>query len=221
MIFKAGSTLLLLLLFSVCYPQKKITINVAPSFSYRGGLLELENYPVRGHRYGYTSEFYRQFDKRSAGIDFSSKFLKNHLTINLSSYLRYGHLYYDNQLNKEVKSFKGDLFVDFLYSTRKRRVSSFSLFTGIGLGRVNIGTKFRYAYVPAFDSTGTPYLKESAGSFVFASFRVIAGFEKGRWVCSLSAIASPDEDKQPHASISLEPKIAYRIFSFKVPVQKK
>ncbi len=214
-------TLFLVLLFSKSFSQKNITINIAPSFSYRGILLELTNYNVRRHYHGYSGEFWKQFDTRSIGIDFHTKILNNHLVINLSSYFRYGHLYFDKTLQKEVKSAKGDLFADFLYSTKKRKEKNFCFLAGAGMGRVNIGTAFRYAFIPSVDSTGNPYLKEASGSFAFSTLRFVTGFEKGRWQCSLSVIASPDLDKQPYASLSLEPKISYRICSFKIPLKTR
>ncbi len=213
----------LLLSFQISiFGQKSKSIYILPTFSYKDEIFGLANYPNgRSSRLGYTNEFQKQFGLRSFGLDISTNFLKDRLTINFSTYFRYGHLYYDRNLQKEVKSFKGDLFIDFLYNFRKPKETSFGFFASLGFGKANIGTKFRYNYIEAVDSAGNPYLKEGVGTFKFNTARILAGVKKGKWVFTLSVMGTPDEDKQPFLSISIEPKIAYNIFSFKVPVKKK
>ncbi len=212
-----------LIFFSVnipLYSQKSQQLIIAPSLSYRGDILELSNYPVRFHYPGYSLEFVKQFGLRSVGIDFSSDFFKNRLSVLLSSYFRYGHLYFDKSKNKEVKSFKLDLFADCVYNFGVKRNRKLKFFAGIGLGEVNLGTKFKYAFQPEIDSSGNTYLKEAVGSFAFNTARILAGVKKGRWAITINVIGTPDEDKQPYLSATLEGKIAYSLFSFRVPVKK-
>lgn len=215
-------SILILLITIPAVSQKKTNIFIAPTFSYRGGLLELSNYPNGRRGYpSYSTIFRKQFDTKSIGLDISSNFLKENLTISISTYFRYGHLYYDPNLKKEVNSFKGDLFVDFIYNFNKRKETSFGLFAGAGFGKANMGTSFTYAFVPGFDNNGNPALIEGTGSFSFNTARVMVGAAKGKWIFTICAMGSPDEDKQPNLSVSIEPKIAYHIFSFKIPVKKK
>ena len=203
-------------LFSQDYKQ----LNISPAFSYRGYITELSNYNIRTHNHGYTNEFDKQFDKKNVGIDFSSDFINGRLSVILSSYLRYGHLYFDKTLNKEVKSFKGDLFADCIYNFGIKRNRKYKFFAGLGLGKVNIGTNFKYAFKPAIDSNGNQYLTESVGTFSFNTARVLIGVKKGKWTVTLNVIGTPDEDKRPYLSAALEGKVAYSLFSFKIPVKK-
>ncbi len=221
MIYKNILTCLLFTFQSSIFAQKTKAIAILPTLSYRYKTLELTDYNSRRNYPPYTNEFYKQFDLRSFGLDVSSNFLKDKLTINLSSYFRYGHLYYDNNLKKEVKSFKGDLFIDFLYNFRKRKETSFGFFAGLGIGKANIGTNFRYNYIESVDSAGNPYLKEGFGTFKFETLRILAGVKKGKWIFTTSVMGTPDDDKQSNLSATIDVKIAYKIFSFKVPVKKK
>ncbi len=211
--------LLSLLFISNIYSQKNITINIAPTLSYRGFLIELADAgSITTSNPGYTNNFGEQFEVKNIGADFSSSFFHDKLTIQLSTYFRYGFLYYDRVLDLEKKSFKADVFVDFLYNFKKKNSKSFSFYVGAGLGRLNIGTYFRYAYIEAVDSTG-PYYKVGEGAFSFSTAKLVIGVRKGRWDFSLSAIASPDRDYRPNPSFAAEPKISYRLFSFKIPVK--
>lgn len=221
-ILKRVSYLLIFFLSNhiLLFSQKKTQINISPSFSYRGYILELSNYNVRAYYPGYTNEFDKQFDKKSVGIDFSSDFINGRLSVILSSYLRFGHLYFDKTLNKEVKSFKGDLFADCIYNFGIKRNRKYKFFAGLGLGKVNIGTNFKYAFKPAIDSNGNQYLTESVGTFLFNTARVLVGIKKGKWTVTLNVIGTPDEDKRPYLSAALEGKVAYSLFSFKIPVKK-
>lgn len=201
------------------YSQKKLQINIAPSLSYRGYILELSNYSVRYDYPGYSLEFVKQFGVRSAGIDFSADLINNRISVLLSSYFRYGYLYYDKTQNKEVKAFKTDIFADCVYSFGKKRNIKYKVFAGIGLGKINIGTRFKYAFFPAIDAGGNQYLKEATGSFSFNTARLLVGVKKGRWAVTINVIGTPDEDKQPNLSATLEGKIAYSITSFKIPIK--
>jgi hypothetical protein len=200
--------------------QTKKQIDISPTLSYRGYILELSNYNVRTHYPGYTNEFDKQFGLRSLGVDFSSDLIKGRLSVLLSSYFRYSYLYFDKTLNKEVKSFKTDLFADCFYNFGIKENRKFIFFAGIGLGKVNLGTKFKYAFKPAIDSGGNPYLKEAVGTFAFNTARVLVGLKKKRWAITINVIGTPDEDKNPNLSATLEGKISYSLLSFKVPVKK-
>jgi hypothetical protein len=215
---------LVLLFFSVSTftlrSQKKIQINIAPLLSYRGYILELTDYPVRYSNPGYTSEFYKQFGLRSIGVDFNTDLINGRMSVLLSSYFRYGYLYYDKTLNKEVAAFKADLFADCVYNFGIKRNRKYKFFAGLGVGKVNIGTGFKYAFIPAIDSSGNQYLKESVGTFSFNSARVLVGVKKGRWAITINVMGTPDEDRRPNFSGTLEGKIAYSIMAFKIPVSK-
>lgn len=215
---------LCLVIICFCYntalfSQVQNSINIYPSFSYRGYILEMSNYNIRRNYPGYSNEFYKQFGQKSIGVDINSDLKKNRLSINLSSYFRYGHLYFDKMKSKEVKAFKADLFADCVYNFGVKRNRKYKLFAGIGLGRINIGTRFKYAFFPAIDASGNPYLKEASGSFSFNTARVLIGVKKGRWAATVNIIGTPDEDKQPNLSATLEGKIAYSIALFKNPVK--
>jgi hypothetical protein len=132
---KISFSCLLLFLQVLVYSQKKLNIAVSPSYSTRGFLLELHDYPTRTHRYGYTNNFARQFDVKNFGLDFSSTFLKEKLTLQLSSYFRYGFLYYDKDLKIEKKRFEADLIADFFYNFKKKHPWSFGFYVGAGIGK--------------------------------------------------------------------------------------
>jgi hypothetical protein len=83
-----------------------------------------------------------------------------------------------------------------------------------------LGTKFTYAFVPSIDLNGMPFLKNATGSFQFKTARFLLGLRTGRWIATIALMSTPDEDKRPFLSATMDGKVSYSLKKIKIPIKK-
>ena len=221
-IIKRKYTTLLLLCLACCkiYAQNKLAFNpsVEIGVAIRNAAFELIDY-TNGRSPDLTYDYngIAHFRNTSVAIAFKQYVHKNKISVQLASYFRYNHLYYgknaqglSNSNQKEYKRLKYDLFLDGLYHFKKRRENAAAIILGLGIGKMNNGTKFKDSVL-----TGSKYELRTT-SFQFFAPRLLLGIEKRKISFFVIAHGTPDTDYQPNPTIWLEFKGSY---SF--PLKKK
>jgi hypothetical protein len=213
--------LIVCFLYSNSYSQHKLIFNpsVEIGIAHRNAAFELSDYYNRfSPDFTYDYDGIAHFRNTSLAIGFEQYVYKKKLSIQLASYFRYNHLYYgknaqgiSNSNQKEYKRLKYDIFVDALYHFKKRKKKSIGIILGVGIGKMNYGTKFK-------DSLWTGNKNElKTRAFIFIAPRLLLGFEKNNFSFFTITHGTPDIDYRSNPTIWLEFKLAY---SFRIKKDK-
>lgn len=219
--------LILILCFLVNFSFSQV--NKQPIFSlgiaHRNYVIRLEDklaYTLPG---GYSFNSIEHFRVTSLSIDIARNIWNRHWHLQLSNYVRYGHVVFEKNrqgiVTNEIKRIKYDHLLDMLYkfdAIKKRP----TFVIGGGLGLMNCNTAFDFDYNTGIkDGAGNWIFRQMKGSFRFFAPRLVLGIERKNKVNKMNSLngyfiihGTPDEDFDPLASIWLEFKGSYS-FQFK------
>ena len=209
------------LFYSNTYSQNKFKLNpsVEVGIAYRPGVIELSKLSRLPNLYRpYTTYAYsskKHFNNINLSIALQQYVLKQRISLQAASYLRYNHLYYgknaqgvSSNKEKEYKRLKYDLFIDGIYHFKNSK-SGIGILLGAGLGIMNYGTLFKDSVWRANDSLiGTR-------GFRFVAPRLIVGLTKNNFSFFAIGYGTPDKEYDGNPSIWLEFKAAYTFSPFK------
>ena len=211
--------LTLLFGFISAYSQSKNKLNpsIEIGVAQRSNPFELSKYSyLQTHlntTYVYNSG--KHFRNFSLSLALQQFVLKKRISVQLASYFRYNHLYYGKNAQgvsstkeKEYKRLKYDVFIDGLYHFKKRKPSSIGIELGLGIGNMNLGTKFKDSI---WDGNATV---EAVRSFTFLAPRLIVGINKSKFSFFAIAHGTPDSYYRSNPTIWLEFKAAYTFSPF-------
>lgn len=206
-------------------PENKFNFRpeIAVGVAQRSPAIELSQYSTAQYRKPYSTYNYnavKQFAAFNIAVDIKHNIYKEKIAAQLSSYLRYNHLYYGKNAQgisgpaeKNYKRLKADIFLDLLYNFKKKNENSIGLVAGVGYGKMNIGTRFTDSlHVP--NSFGdSNYLVTK--SFEIATPRILLGATKNKFSAFLIAHFTPDTYRGNNPTVWLELKASYSFSPFK------
>lgn len=208
------------LLFKLSFGQVDKTVSFAGGIAIRNFAIRLGDKVSFTSPQGYSFNSLEHFRVQTLTIDASRFIWNRHWVLQLSNYLRYGHVaIIKNRQNvdiREIKRLKRDHLLDMLYkfdANGKKPV----LVLGAGLGFMNCNTSFNYEWnTGEKDISGNWIFRNRTGGFRFLAPRVIVGIERRkindlRRSLNLYLIAhgTPDEDYNAIPTIWLELKGSY------------
>ena len=202
------------------YSQNKFKLNpsIEIGIAQRSNPFELSKYSYLQTNLGTTYDYNsgKHFRNFSLSLALQQFVLKKRISVQLASYFRYNHLYYgknsqgvSSTKEKEYKRLKYDVFIDGLYHFKKRKPSSIGIELGLGIGNMNLGTKFKDSI---WDGLATV---EGVKSFTFLAPRLIIGINKTKFSFFAIVHGTPDSYYRSEPSIWLEFKAAYTFSPFK------
>lgn len=214
-----------ILLFAFCFTygqkNKKLNPSIEIGVAYRPGVIELSKLsrlPNLGQPYTtFTYSSKKHFNNANLSIALQQFVLRQSIGLQIASYFRYNHLYYgknaqgvSSNKEKEYKRLKYDVFIDGLYHFKKRKPSSIGIELGLGIGYMNLGTRFRDSLLDYNNN-----YREATGGFDFLAPRLIVGLNKNNFSFFAVAHGTPDSEYEGNPTIWLEFKAAYSFSPFK------
>jgi hypothetical protein len=207
--------------FFSAYSQSKIKLNpsIEIGIAQRSNPFELSpDTRYQGYsRITYQYDRNKHFRNFSISLAIQQFVLKKRISVQIASYLRYNHLYYGKNAQgvsstkeKEYKRLKYDLFIDGIYHFKKRKTSSIGIELGLGIGYMNLGTRFKDSLLDYNNQ-----YRETVGGFDFLAPRLIVGLNKNKFSFFAIAHGTPDSDYRSNPSVWLEFKLAYSFSLFK------
>jgi hypothetical protein len=221
---KLLTTLVFFIFFSFAsYSQFTNAQKISVGIGWRPELFELSNYSTRTiPAKGYISNIGRM-DNPNLVVELSQKLNHERWLIQLSNYFSYNFLATPidslNMLEKDLKSFKYDFFIDVNYEIRFRKFKHSFIYVGAGIGRMNISKKFNYNYPTGeLDNNGNRVFIPRTTSLSFWAPRISVGFAFKNISSFVTAHGTPDGNFDSHPSLWVEYKILY---SFQLKKKKR
>ena len=211
----------LLFAFNFTFSQNKNKFNPSLEIgiaqrSFPFELSEFSHLPGSFSGYSYEFDNHKHFKNFSLSIALKEYVLKKRISVQLASYFRYNHLYYGKNAqgitnySDEYKRLKYDIFLDGLYHFKKGKSSSVGVELGLGIGFMNLGTRFKDSILDYNNR-----YEEVIRGFGFLAPRLLVGINKNKFSLFAIAHGTPDSYYRSNPSIWLEFKLAYSFSPFK------
>ncbi len=206
--------------YQIGYAQIEKNIAIDFGIAFRGAAIVLADKPFVRNSYGFSYDETKLFRNKSVVIDIKKNVFNKKCYLQLSNYFRYGHFHYQKDpttnVSTELKRFKRDHFLDFLYEFGKQKANHFIFTLGAGYGFMNFNTSFTYNRYQGTDASGNPILVPTTGSFRFNAPRLIVGLRRNKLQCFIIVHGTPDEQFEPNPTLCIETKFTYSFFKFDV-----
>lgn len=213
-------SILLHVSFYSAFSQIDKTILFTPGVAFRNAAIRLEDKMFLRVPDGYRFNSLEHFRTTSFSIDISRNIWSRHWYVQLSNYIRYGHVAVEQTRQnvdiKEIKRLKRDHLLDLLYKFNLNH-KKVNFVVGGGIGFMNFNSTFNYdRNTGNKDANGNWIYVRTTGGFRFFAPRIIVGIERKNLKDnhrSLNAFViahgTPDEDYEPYPTIWLEGKVSY------------
>lgn len=181
--------------------------------SNRGSAIVLADKPIVTNRFGFDWSSLKHFRVTSLAIDIKKNIFNKHCFIELSNYFRYGHFRYERDpltgISTEIKRFKHDHLLDFLYEFGKHKQNKPVFILGAGYGPMNLGTAFSYNRYIRRDAAGNPIFIPVKSCFCFYAPRLIVGVRRNKLQGFIIVHGTPDEEFESNPTLWIEGKASY------------